>query len=263
MHCAEYHDLAAAHVDGLLTAEETALAVAHLAGCVRCARQFEVSRTFRQHARVYDWMRPTPEYVRQQLLVALDAEDVVERPRWWHALWPRPLAVMGALAVLAIVIANFFPYSELSMPAVAPQPLLAAVVSDFRAVEADSMDLGFRTDDPQELREYFQRTAAMGFSNTVVDLEMRGYELIGGTVVEIAGRKSTLSVYRGPHGLLVCHRFQGAELALPPGGETIRGDTFYTINGITICLHREGDVVCLMASGLPRDVFIKKWTESA
>ena len=170
---------------------------------------------------------------------------------------------MGALAILALVITNFFPSSEMSPVTPAAPPLLAAVVSNFRAVEADKLVLDFRTDDPQELRDYFQRTAGLGFSNTVVDLEMRGYELVGGTVVEIDGKKSTLSVYRGPQGLLVCHRFQGAELPLPPGGESIRGDTYYTINGITVCLHREGDVVCLMASALPRDVFIKKWAGSA
>jgi anti-sigma factor RsiW len=263
MHCAEYQDLVAAHVDALLTAEETTLAVAHLAGCARCTRIFETSQHFRAQTRALNWTRPTPGTLRQQLVAALDAADAPERPRWWRTWWPRPvfrLAMAGALAVVALVIATSVMRGPRSPAA---PPVLAAVVADFRAVEADKIVLGYRTDDPQELRDYFQRTGAMLFSNTVMDLEVLGYQLVGGTVVELDGKKSTLTVYRGPHGLLVCHRFQGADLPLPPGGETIRGDTFYTINGITICLHREGDMVCLMASALPRDVFIKRWTGSA
>ncbi len=265
MHCAEYRDLVAPHVDGRLTEEETALAMAHLEVCAPCARLFATSQRFRQETRAYQWTRSTPGDVRQQLMAAMAAEEAAARPRWWHA-WRRPiygLGAAGALAVLALVIATGPRSSEVSLVTPVPAPLLTAVVADFRAVDADKLVPDFRTDDPQELRDYFQRTAGLGFSNTVVDLEMRGYELVGGTLVEIAGKKSALSVYRGPHGLLVCHRFQGAELSLPPGGESIHGDTYYTINGITICLHREGDVVCLMASALPREVFIKRWAASA
>lgn len=262
MHCAEYRDLVAAHADGLLTAEEAVLAEAHLAKCTRCTHLLATSQRCRQEVRAYDWVRTTPAHVRRRLLAAIDAEAVAERPRWWHVWWRQPgfrFALAGAVVAVVLAVAAVLPYrGEPPEP-----PLLAAVVSDFHAVEANQLELAFRTDDAQELRDYLQRTANLGFANTVVDLEVLGYELVGGTVVDLVGRRSSLSVYKGSHGLLVCHRFQGAEMPLPPGGEMIRGETFYTIHGITIRVHREGDVVCLMASALPREVFIKQWTGAA
>jgi len=262
MHCAEYRDLVAAHVDGLLTAEEVVLVAAHLAKCPPCSGVFADGQRYRREVRAYDWVRPAPADVRRRLLAAIDEEAAAERPHWWHFWLRHPayrLATVGGLVALVLAVVFVMPKRG-----GAPTPaLLAAVVSDFRAVETNRLELTFRTDDPQELRDFFQRTANLGFSNTVVDLEVLGYELVGGTIVDLAGKPSGLSVYRSAQGLLVCHRFQGAEMPLPPGGETIRGETFYTIDGVTIRVHREGDVVCLMASALPRDVFIKQWTGSA
>jgi len=261
MLCLEYRDLVAAHADGMLDAGEAARADAHLAACVRCRHVFAASQWCRQEVRAYDSVRPTPAAVRQRILAALDAEAAAEPGAWRRSWWRQPayrFALAGGLAVLALAVA-------VVLPRRAPPPtpaLLVAVVNDLHAIEGNQLQLAFRTDDPQELRDYFQRTAGLGFSNTVVDLEFLGYELIGGTTVDLDGKRSSLSVYRGTHGMLVCHRFQGAELPLPPGGETIRGETFYTVNGVTVRVHREGDVVCLMASALPREMFIKLWTGS-
>lgn len=255
MDCAEYRDLVVAHTDGALGAAEVWRADAHLANCARCANLFAVRRRSAAQLRIH----PTPADVRRRVLEALAAAARAEQGHQWR----RPsgplvlrLAVAGALAMLALVLAGVW-----FRPSPAP-PLVAAVVADFRAVEAGTLELGFRTDDAQELRAYFLRTANLGFSNSAVDLEVLGYELVGGAVVDLAGKASSLSVYRGTHGLLVCHRFQGAELPLPPGGETIRGETFYTIDGVTVRVHREGDIVCLMASSLPRAAVIKLWTGS-
>src|SRR5262249_44520179 len=155
--------------------------------CAPCARLLATDQRYRQEVRAYDWVRPTPVHVRRQVLAALDAEAAAEQPRWWQAWWRQPvyrLALSGGLVALALAVAVTLPQRG-ERPAAA---LRAVVVSDFHAVEANQLAVAFRTDDPRELRDYFQRTANLGFSNTVANLEVLGWELVGGSIVDLAGK---------------------------------------------------------------------------
>jgi anti-sigma factor RsiW len=258
MHCAEYRDVVAAHVDGALTAEELALALAHIADCAQCAGLLQAQQDLRQALRARAWIRATPADVRQRVLAAIDAGGgatswIARLKQWWVLPWSR-VALAGAIAALAIMVA--VPLLRLRSRG----PLAAefdTIVADFRAAQAETVKLEFHTDDPYELRESYHRTGAIPFNNSVVDLEPLGYILAGGSVVNLGTVKSTMTVYRGPHGLLLCHRILAGDLKYPPGGEYAGGDAFYTVGGITICMHREGDVMCFMASAMPRAEFIK------
>lgn len=249
----------AAHVDGTLTAEETTVAAAHVNTCASCAARFAAGQRARDAVRGRRLVVETPVALRQRVVSALDAVDAAQaRPFWLREWLARPVyrvALAGALALLALVVARTLWH----VPAT-ESDVLASVVSDFRAVAADRVTLTLRTDDPLELRKFYMDHGGIEFSNSVVDLEVLGYQLIGGTVVELAKRKSTLSVYHSEHGTLVCHRVRAFDLQLPPGGEVVHGDTFYTVDGITICVHREGDVICFMASAMPRAEFIKHFS---
>lgn len=258
MHCAEYRDLVAAHVDGELTAAELPLARAHVVGCAECAALLQAQQELRQAVRTHVWTRETPADVRQRALAAIDAEEgatrwVTRLTQWWARPWYR-VALAGAVAVLAVVVA-------LPLLRARPRGPLAeefnTIAAHYHAAAADAVKIEFRTDDPYELREYYHRSGVVPFNNSVVDLEPLGYILTGGSVVDLGKMKSTMSVYRGAHGLLLCHRIYAPDLKYPPGGEYVGGDAFYTIGDITICMHREGDVVCFMASAMPRAEFIK------
>jgi anti-sigma factor RsiW len=264
MHCAEYRDLVAAHVDGMLTEEERLLALAHLGECAACTRLQAAAQDFQRTFRARVGIQTTPFDVRQRLLARLDAEASAPvwraRPRFG---WPRPIyraAWVGVAAVLVAVVALPFLRSP------APEPsaeVLAAVVADYRAAVAQAAPPAISTDRPEELREYYARSGGFQFAQTVMDLGPMGYQLVGGGVVHLGAKKSTMTVYRSARDVLVCHRVDYPDMQLPAGGELIGGDMFYTVGEVTIRVHREGNMVCFMASTLPREEFIKQMAQHA
>src|SRR5262249_30549619 len=155
-------------------------------------------------------------------------------------------------AVLGVVLAT------LLRPR-APSGVLAAVASDFRAAQTESIVLKWRTDDPQELRQYYRQAAVFPFFNTVLDLEPLGYILVGGGIVDLGAEKSTVTVYRSERGWLVCHRFAATrDIKYPPGGTKVAEGMVYDIDGVTVWMHVDGDALCLMASAMPPAEFMKQ-----
>ncbi len=258
MQCAEYRDLVAAHVDAQLARDEEALAAAHVAGCPRCAALLAAQRALKHVLCNGSLIRHAPDAVRQAIHERIDAEERTQRADEGHtARWTLPLSRLTFAAVAGLLVVA----GAVSLLRSRPQDTGAAVfdtiVAHYRAVESGKVELSVRTDDPMELRTYYLQTGAFTFRNTVVDLEPLGLLLVGGTVTQLGGQASTLSVYRGQAGMVLCHRIQARGLALPPGGEVVAGDRFYTVGGITICVHLEGDVICFMASAMPRDDFVR------
>lgn len=258
MQCVEYCDLVATHVDQRLSPEDVTLALAHVAGCARCARELETQRASKHSLRESNLIHATPDALRRAIVGRIEVEEHARRTQaWWSAGWSPPvarLALAGVVGLVLVAVAALLLRSPLHPPAPA---LFDRVVADYRAAELEHVQLSRRTDDPMELREYYYKSGAFSFTNTVVDLEPLGFPLVGGTITELAGQKSTLSLYRGTRGMILCHRIQAAGVELPAGGELVGGDRFYTFGGITVCVHREGDVLCFMASALPRADFVR------
>jgi len=258
MQCAEYRDLVAAHVDAQLSREEEVQALAHLAACAACARLLDTQRAFVRTLRARSFVRATPEPLRRSILARVEASGAdrqveAQRSRWWsRPVVPMGLAAAVALILLAVVVPRFGSHAP------APPPgIFDTLVDHYRAVESGRITLKVHTDDPTELRAYYLQTGAFTFRNTVVDLEPLGLPLVGGTVSELAGKSSTLSVYRGGRGMVLCQRIQSSGVELPAGGEMVGGDRFYSVGDITICVHLEGDIICFMASTIPRPDFIR------
>lgn len=256
MQCAEYRDLVAAHVDARLIPEEASLAAAHLAVCPRCTGLFEAQRALKEAARGRRLIHRTPPAVRAAVMARIAADEQAQRASWlstWRR--PRPRLAVAALAALLVVgLATILLRPRSPVP---PTPLLDTIVAHYHAAASGEVELSVRTDDPMALRAYYLQTGAFTFTNTVVNLEPLGLVLVGGRVSELAGTRSTFSVYRGAQGIVLCHRIPAGSVDLPPGGEVAGGDHFYTVDGITICIHREGDVICFLASAMPRADFVR------
>jgi Putative zinc-finger len=261
MHCAEYRELIAAHVDGGLGGGEAPLAAAHVAACAPCARLLAEAQRFQSAWRARSRVQPVPADVRRRVLAALDGAS--EMPGWLWRARVRWRALGVGLAAAAAVASALLALSTLMRRPALPAGPLGTIVADYQAVEARRVHLDFTTDDPQAMRAYYHRTGLFSFTNTVVDLEPYGFVLEGGRVARLGVRTSTLTVYRGPHGVLVCHRIYNDGLAPPPGGRAVGGDLFYHVDGISICFHREGDVICFMASRVPLAEFIRRMTGHA
>jgi hypothetical protein len=254
MECAEYRDLIAADVDEQLGDEEAGGARAHVERCARCAQLLDVQRALKRAWRTHGWIQPAPEGLRQEILGRIDAADRERPPREWRRWWAPRLALAGAAAllILAVTVPRLRMHAQPSAV-----PPFDTIIEHYHAVRSGDVALSVRTDDPMVLRTYYLKTGDFTFRNTVVDLKPLGFILDGGTVTELAGQKSTLSVYHGPSGIVLCHRIAATGVELPPGGEAMGGDRFYTFGSLTICVHREGDIICFMASDMPRADFLR------
>jgi anti-sigma factor RsiW len=258
MQCPDYRDLVAAHVDAQLARDEEAQAAAHVAGCARCAALLATQRALKQALRSSGLIHQTPVAVRQTVHERIEAEERAHQVGQWRTAWwslPASRLALAAIATLLIVVGAVSLLR--SRPQAPGAAVLNTIVAHYRAVESGEIELSVHTDDPMVLRTYYLQTGAFTFRNTVVDLEPLGLLLVGGTLTQLDGQASTLSVYRGRAGMVLCHRIQARGGELPPGGEVVGGDRFYTLGGITICVHFEADVICFMASAMPRADFVR------
>lgn len=252
--CGEYKELVAAHVDGQLAPEEDALAAAHVATCVRCARLLASERQFAQALRARDFLQPTPPHLRQRVLAMIEGQD--QPPSGWARVqrwWARPayravLVAAGAALVLAIAL------PLLHFTGQRDERVLREVVEHYR--QAEALRLEVKTDNPEELQHYFEGKGIVPPTVTVMDLRPLGFQLVGGSVTQLGPAKSVMMVYQGARGWILCHRFRAADLQLPPG-EVIGGDTYYTVDRLTLCTYRDGDAICIMAAAMPRADFMK------
>lgn len=253
MRCGEYRALIAAHVDGVLAPEEEALATAHLATCPRCTQLLERDRQFAQALHARNLIRPTPPEMRARVTALIEAQD--RPPGWaarWTRWWARPVyraAFAGALAVL--VLALVVPL--LRHRGEQQHDVLHEVLRDYRAAETQAIKLQMETDKPKVLEFYFADKGIEGPTRTVIDLHALGFKLVGGSVVTLGTATSAMMLYHGEKGYLLCHRFRAADLQLPPGGEVVDDDTYYTVDGLSVCTYRDGDAICMMSSAMSRE----------
>lgn len=253
MHCGEYRELIAAHVDGLLAPEEEALAAAHVAACPKCAPLFERERQFAQALHARNLIRPTPVEVRERLVASIAA---LEQPPGWSTRlmrwWARPVyraAVAGAFAALVLLLV----VPLLRKGAQQEHGVLQEVLANYRAAQAQTIKLEMQTDKPKALEFYFADKGIEPPTRKVIDLHALGFKLVGGSVVPLGTATSAMMLYRSEQGFLLCHRFRAADLQLPAGGEVVDNGTYYRVDGLSICSYRDGDAICLMASALSVD----------
>ncbi len=253
MDCTAYHDIVAADVDGLLDTRQQSAATAHVATCSRCASVRRAAAMTTELLRERAPRHETPAAVRQRMIAALDREGApvspLAAPRRGHVSRKR-LALIGALAAgVALLLVSTWQ---------SPAPdLLAVLVRDVHAASTPQVPLAIRTDDVDSLRQYYRSTGRIDFDRTVPDLSTAGFRPIGGSVAKIGAVDTTLTAYEGPLGKVVCRRFRAGGLELPAGGERIGEATVFTVQGITVRFQRDGDVICCLASAIPRDLFVR------
>lgn len=251
MHCGEYREVIAAHVDELLAPEEETLATAHLATCPKCIRLLERERQFTDALHARTLVQRTPAELRERVMALIDAQD---RPARWAARLmlsrARPgyrMAFAGVLVVLTVVVL------VLRHGGPAEHDVLHEVLAYYREAQAQSIKLEMQTDKPKVLEIYFADKGIEAPTRRVIDLHGLGFKLVGGSVVPLGTATSAMMLYHGASGWLLCHRFHAADLQLPPGGEVVDADTYYDVDGMSVCAYHDGDAICLMATALSRE----------
>lgn len=248
MNCEEYREIAAADVDGTLTAEEARLAAEHLAVCPRCQQSRREQQFTKDMLRQRVPRHTVPDDLRRQVVSSLGAE--LETGHVRRADGSRRLLVGAIAALLAIGL-----YSLLSP---AKPDLVAVMRTEVDAADAGQLALGLRTGSVEDLEHFFQQSGRIDFDDTVGDFSPLGLRLVGGSVVDIGTQPTTLSVYDSGHGKVICRRFREGKIDVPEVGERIAGRWIFTVDGVTYGVARlEGGVVCILASKMPRQMFVQ------
>jgi anti-sigma factor RsiW len=247
MDCAAYQELAAAHADGQLDPSERAAADEHVAGCAHCAEargvQTAVSTTLRQRRLI----QPAPVQLRDDIARAL-AGAAAAQVRL--ASTRRRRTGMLLVGAIAAGLALFFLPRQLTRP-----DLLTVLAQDARAADAGTIAFGLRSGDVEQLGAFYH--ARLDISEPLPDLRRADFHTVGGTVATLGTTATTLTVYRGPGGTVVCRRFRVGQLPLPAGGREIEGARYFEVDGITVRIQRFGDTVCCMASTMPTDALAR------
>lgn len=232
-------------LDGRLAGARRAEIAAHVASCVRCRRELAALEWAKQAVAAPVADVAMPAELTARVRAALDAEDRRTRPATWRRrTWVA--AALGAAALLLVVVRAW------EAPTV---PELAA--ADFRAFDSGKEPLPMLSADSKAVEAYFVQNGA-AFRTRVLDLGMMQYRLEGGRVHRLRGRTSALFAYRGPGNVaLVCQMYEGRVSELPPTADVREhgGIIFhvYRSTNLTLVFWQEGDVVCVLVSGIPTE----------
>jgi anti-sigma factor RsiW len=238
--CAEYQDLVAADVDGVLGAEAETVK-RHLAGCESCRRLRERQLMVRDLLRSRPLQQSAPHALRTRVLARLEEESERVVTRKWRSWAPWigfALACATAVAVMTLWTRdNSF----------------APLIKSYDLAARGALQITFPTSEPAVLEGYYREHQTEGFPEHVVDLSHAGFRLVGGAVRDFSTRKARLSVYSNGKDIIVCD-YQFAEhfpFVLPASGKA----TFFSQRGVNFCARRMGNEVCLLASRMAMERF--------
>ena len=94
----------------------------------------------------------------------------------------------------------------------------------------------------------------MGYDLTAMQLRP-----VAGLVRDIQGRHILIAIYQGRGGTLFCYTFFGSEEDAPADAakffDPVKKINFYAFSqdGLNAVLHREGEIICVLASEMPME----------
>jgi hypothetical protein len=239
--CNEYAELVADDVDERLSPAVRRAAEAHVSRCPRCAEMRRRQALARSIVRRRAARHTTPEPLRRTIAAA-----VATPSRSWPV---RRLLVAAVAAGLLLALVSLF-------RAGAPG-ILEVMAEDAVAADAQSLPLALHTRDIGELKRYYRESGQIHFERSADDFRAVGLEVVGGRIGEVGGVHTTVTLYQGALGRVVCRRFRFGEIPLPEGGETVGPARLFSVDRVTVAIIRLGDVVCCLATTMPRAVFAR------
>ncbi len=253
MTCAEAEELVTALVDGELNDPERAALESHLRECAHCREVLEKEKLVRQKIRGHAENLSAPIRLRQKIL-SDEQKSSEQRPSWWVDLWRRPVFAAGALAavILAIALPIFF---ALKSPS---QPVATAALETYARFARGELPVE-RTENPKEVVAQLTKAVGGEFHPMGYDFSAMDLKPVAGLVREINGRKILIAIYQGPRGTIFCYTFLGSEADAPADAarflDSAQRMSFYAFSQgkVNAVLHREGEIICILASEMPMD----------
>ena len=255
MTCEEAQELITALVDRELLDPERSSLESHLQGCLSCRVAVEEERLLKQTIRGSAERMRAPGELRDRILSDRRIFPEKNRTGWRGRLWPMPNLARPAFAaavLLAIALPAFFFIRG------SGEPVAAAALESYNLFQKGALSVN-RAENPAEIVERLTRATGGQFHPMGYDLAAMHLQPVAGFVQEIQGRKILVAVYQGQGGTLFCYTFFGSEQDAPSNAarfyDTTKKLNFYAFSrgSVNAVLHREGDIICILASELPID----------
>ena len=254
MHCDEAQELITALVDGELSADERLVIETHLKTCGQCREVVATERRLKQQTQSAGRRITAPAELRRaiegkiagwRLIATADRRESVAR--WFDMTGRRPAF---ALAILLLVTAALV-YTQW------PARNIGLAALETHASILDGKIVPVRSDNPAAMRDELARAVGKRFRPVTLDLSMMKLYPVSGLVQKIGGREVLVTFYQGDGQAVTCFTFLGSEADAPDGAEKFYDAdmrlNFYSFSrhGVNGLLHREGGVICVLASKMP------------
>jgi mycothiol system anti-sigma-R factor len=255
MKCEEARELITALVDEELTYAERSSIEAHLDDCPRCRWAYEQERALKKEVHRVGLSISAPADLKRKILtdhgiLPVKAESLSGWSKFALNFHPFMRPAFGLVLLLFALLAIIYLVQPHS------QPISLAALEIQEKIAGGEISLR-KTTSQNELRDWQTRAVDGKFAPMEYDLSSMHVQPVGGVVQEINGRKILGTVYTGNNMSVTCFTLLGTDADVPKDAALFfdqgRNIKFYTFakNGYNAVLHREGDVICILASKIP------------
>jgi anti-sigma factor (TIGR02949 family) len=257
MTCAEAQELITALIDQELGQAERSSLEEHLSECSGCRLAIEEESALKNKIREAAGRINAPGNLRSRILSdpRIFPEKSRSARRWRDYLRPMPPLLRPILA-FALLLAIALPLFYFAKPG--SEPIALAALETYDRFLSGELPV-HRKENTDEIVRQLTRAVGGQFHPMGYDLTAMKLRPVAGLVREIDGRKILIAVYEGQGGTLFCYTFLGSEEDAPPNAarffEAAKKINFYAFSRgeVNAVLHREGDIICILASKMPMD----------
>jgi anti-sigma factor RsiW len=233
MDCQEYKEMISAHVDGVLGTEEKLVVQSHLNGCPKCTQMYLWETQMRTALKRKLSPIPAREALRERVLDQL-GESRKEGLFGWSYM------AHGLAAAFALLLIVAVPY--LFWPDKVQEDIFTDAIVRYQEVMQGDVEA------PQNASPAAQ----------LLDLSPWGYRLLSRQTQLVKGQEGRVFVYGGQgKEYLLAQEFEGAELSPPPGSKVARVSSqefvSYSQAGVNLVAWKQKDLLCIIASTLPKE----------
>jgi len=231
--CQEYKEIISAHVDGALSSGEEIETQSHLDECPKCKQKFMWETQVRKSLKPKLSAIPIRPGLKERLL------DRLEEPKrdgfFGWSYMPHGLA-----AAVALILIVGVPY--LVWQGRVQDNLFSNTVVHYQRVARGIAGT------PQAA---LSKTPAA----RLLDLSPWGYRVLA--THQVRGQEGWAYVFQGQEKeILLAQELEGRDLTIPVGARTIQGSNrdfvSYTQQGVNVIAWKESDLLCMLASTLPK-----------
>jgi len=257
MKCEDARELITALVDEELSGAERFSIEGHLKDCLRCRFVYQEEQALKREVRAAGFRLSASPELRSKILSDRRIFPDSERSSgsWTERIFPawpllRPVLALalGVIIILPLLYLMRSPSEPISLAALEIQKKIIGGEISVR-----------KASNPDELRKWQIRAVNGEFAPMEYDLSAMNVLPVGGLVQEINGRKMLVTVYAGNGLSVTCFTFLGTEEDAPKIASVFfdpeKKMKFYTFSGdgFHAVLHREGNVICILVSKIPKD----------